>query len=228
VPNLLELTPHIFLLELMNATRTNIYVVRDDEGDTLVDPGPVGTAPLILALDRRGEVRLKRIVVTHAHPAHAGSVARVVRGTGVRAWVHPDDAPYLDGREAPLLPRGRRGQLVAALGRVVDLCPPVFRLEHLQPGIPVGDLLPIAVPGHTPGHVAFYHATDRALFCGDALVTDGGAPALPAERLSEDPARARASLAVLRALDFRHLLPGHGPPLMNVARERVDAYLATL
>jgi glyoxylase-like metal-dependent hydrolase (beta-lactamase superfamily II) len=213
--NLLELTPHIFLLELMNATRTNIYIVREPDGDTLVDPGPVGTAPIILALDRRGEIRLRRLVVTHAHPAHAGSVARVARGTGVRIYVHPLDMCYLDGREPPLLPRGRRGQLMAALGRVVDLCPPVFRLEPLVE--PVGSLRPIATPGHTPGHVCLYHQADSALLSGDALIVEEGRATLPDDKLSEDPARARKSLAALDEVPYRHLLPGHGAPI-RVAR----------
>src|ERR1700759_581090 len=101
--DLTQLTPHVFRVELMNATRSNIYIVRGDDGDTLVDPGPVGTAPLLLALDRRGEVRLARIVVTHAHPAHAGPAARVARGTGLSVFVLADDAPYLDGPHEPLL-----------------------------------------------------------------------------------------------------------------------------
>jgi glyoxylase-like metal-dependent hydrolase (beta-lactamase superfamily II) len=228
VADVLELTPHLLTLKLMNATRTNIYIVREDDGDTLVDPGPVGTAPIILALDRRGEIRLRRVIVTHAHPAHAGSMARVARGTGVRTFVHPDDAPFLDGREPPLLPRGRRGQLVAALGRVVDLCPPVFRLEPLVPGAAIGDLVPIATPGHTPGHVCLWHRKDRALISGDALLTDGGGLSLPAARLSDDPARARASVAALRDLELEHLLPGHGPPVLGDARTRLSAFLSAL
>jgi glyoxylase-like metal-dependent hydrolase (beta-lactamase superfamily II) len=211
VADLLQLTPHIYLLELLNATRTNVYIVREPDGDTLIDPGPVGTAPLILALDRKGDIRLRRVIVTHAHPAHAGSVARVARGTGVRIYVHPLDMCFLDGREPPLLPRGRRGQLMAALGRVVDLCPPVFRLEPLTG--PVGSLTPIETPGHTPGHVCLLHAEDRALLSGDALIVENGQPVLPAENLSEDPARARQSAELLRDLDFDHLLPGHGPPI---------------
>jgi glyoxylase-like metal-dependent hydrolase (beta-lactamase superfamily II) len=212
----------------MNATRSNIYVVREDGGDTLVDPGPVGTAPLLLALDRRGAMRLSRIVVTHAHPAHAGSAARVARGTGVPTYVHPADAPFLDGSEPPLLPRGRRGQLIAALGRVVELCPPVFRLLPLKEGEPLGDLLPIATAGHTPGHVCLLHQKDRVLFSGDALVTEGGRLALPDDQLSSDPVRARRALAALEGLEFDHLLPGHGPPLLGDARARVHEFLEEL
>ena len=212
--DLTQLTPHIARVELMNATRSNIYVVRGDDGDTLVDPGPVGTAPLLLALDRRGDFRLGRIVVTHAHPAHAGSAARVARGTGVQVFVHRDDAPFLDGTREPLLPSGRRGQLMAALGRVVDLCPPVYRLEPLPDTI--AGLRVIPTPGHTPGHVCLWHEEDRTLLSGDALIVDNGEPSLPAPSLSHDPDRARQSLAALADLRIRHLLPGHGPALFDV------------
>jgi glyoxylase-like metal-dependent hydrolase (beta-lactamase superfamily II) len=226
--DLLELSEHILLLKLMNATRSNIYIVREPDGDTLVDPGPVGTAPVILGLDRRGEVRLQRIVVTHAHPAHAGSVARVVRGTGVRTYVHALDARFLDGREPPLLPRGRRGQLIAALGRVVELCPPVFRLEELTDGVAIGDLTPLATPGHTPGHVCLLHKKDGALLLGDAMMVDDGRLALPPPSLSEDPARARSSLSALRGLAVEHLLPGHGAPILGGGQRRIDQFLDEL
>ena len=221
-----QLTPHVARVELMNATRSNIYLVRGPDGDTLVDPGPVGTAPLLLALDRRGDFRLARIVLTHAHPAHAGSAARVARGTGVRVFVHADDAPFLDGTREPLLPSGRRGQLMAALGRVVDLCPPVYRLDRLPLDAPIAGLRVLPSPGHTPGHVCLWHEEDGALISGDALIVDNNEPALPASSLSHDPARARSSLAALRALPIRHLLPGHGAPILDDAGARLAALYA--
>jgi glyoxylase-like metal-dependent hydrolase (beta-lactamase superfamily II) len=226
--DLTQLTPHIARVELMNATRSNIYLVRGPDGDTLVDPGPVGTAPLLLALDRRGAFRLARLLVTHAHPAHAGSAARVARGTGVSVYVHRDDAPFLDGTLEPLLPSGRRGQLMAALGRVVDLCPPVYRLEALPAGGIIAGLRAVPTPGHTPGHVCFWHEEDGALLSGDALVVESGEAALPASSLSHDPPRARAALAALRDLPLRHLLPGHGAAILDDARPRVDAALSRL
>jgi glyoxylase-like metal-dependent hydrolase (beta-lactamase superfamily II) len=219
------ITAHVSSLSIINATLSNIYVVREDGAYTLIDPGPVGTAPMILALDRQGVLPLARVMVTHAHPAHAGSLARVVRGTGVPAFVHPADAPFLDGREPPLLPRGHRRHLIAALGKVVDLCPPLFKMEPLVPGQAVGSLVPVAVPGHTPGHVCLYHRDDRVLFSGDALLFDGTRLRLSDDELSEDPAAARAALAALGEVDFDHLLPGHGPPLLTTAGERVRQFL---
>ncbi|HEY3358509.1 MAG TPA: MBL fold metallo-hydrolase [Polyangia bacterium] len=220
-----EITAHVAALPIINATFSNIYVVREDGGYTLIDPGPVGTAPMILALDRQGVLPLARVIVTHAHPAHAGSLARVVRGTGVPAFVHPEDAPFLDGREPPLLPRGHRRPLIAAIGKVVDLCPPLFKMEPLVTGHAVGSLVPLATPGHTPGHVCLWHKEDRVLFSGDALLFDGTHLRLSDDELSEDPPRARASLAALGEVEFDHLLPGHGPPLLTTAGARVRAFL---
>jgi glyoxylase-like metal-dependent hydrolase (beta-lactamase superfamily II) len=228
MPELHDLTPHISQLSLVNATLSNIYVVCDPPGHALVDPGPVGTAPSILAMDRRGDIRLRRLLVTHAHPAHAGSLARVVRGTGVPAYVHPSDAPFLDGREPPLLPHGRRGKLIAALGKVVELCPPLFRLEPLLPEMEIAGMTALHLPGHTPGQVCLLHAQDRTLLSGDALLYDGSHLHLPEEDLSEDPAQARASLAALRPLSFENLLPGHGPPLLGGADQQVRRFLDQL
>jgi glyoxylase-like metal-dependent hydrolase (beta-lactamase superfamily II) len=93
---------------------------------------------------------------------------------------------------------------------------------------PLGGLRPLATPGHTPGHVCFWHAADRALIAGDALLVDGAEISLPPASLSEDPDGARASLAALRDLPLAHLLPGHGPPLLDNARPRLDSYLDSL
>jgi glyoxylase-like metal-dependent hydrolase (beta-lactamase superfamily II) len=117
---------------------------------------------------------------------------------------------------------------MAALGRVVDLCPPVYRLERLQPDDAVAGLRVLPSPGHTPGHVCFWHEADRALLSGDALVVENGEPALPASSLSHDPVRAQSSLAKLRAIPFRHLLPGHGDVIRDDADVRVAALLDRL
>lgn len=226
--DLQPLTPHIARLRVPNFAHSNIYVVHSDDGDLLVDPGPIGTASTLLALDRSGALRLSRLLLTHAHPAHAGSASRVSRGTGVPTWIHPLDAPFVDGREPPLLPRGPRGRLLAALGRVVELCPPLYRYRLLEPGVPIGPLVPVATPGHTPGHVSYYHPAARALLSGDALLHDGTALRLPDEHRSVAPAAAHAALRALAPLGIDALLPGHGPPLLRNVRPRLDELLRAM
>ena len=106
---------------------------------------------------------------------------------------------------------------MAALGRVVDLCPPVYRLERCR-STPLAGLRAIPTPGHTPGHVCLWHAEDRALLVGDALIVEAGEPALPASSLSHDPPRARASLAALRALPSAIFCPATARPSSTTPR----------
>ena len=50
-------------------------------------------------------------------------------------------------------------------------------------------LMPAFVPGHTSGHIAYWFAEDRALFCGDTLFSIGCGrlfEGTPAEVLSLD------------------------------------------
>jgi glyoxylase-like metal-dependent hydrolase (beta-lactamase superfamily II) len=93
------------------------YLLRGDDGDTLVDcgiaagidggdPGPDGTAAVSAALTAAGSTldRLERLVVTHAHIDHFGLAGEVVRRSGGELWMHRrtdlDLAKYDDPDEA--------------------------------------------------------------------------------------------------------------------------------
>jgi len=93
------------------------YLLRGDDGDTLVDcgiaagvdggdPGPDGTAAVSAALTAAGSSleRLERLVVTHAHIDHFGLAGEVVRRSGGELWMHRrtdlDLAKYTDPEEA--------------------------------------------------------------------------------------------------------------------------------
>ena len=78
------------------------YLLRGEDGDTLVDcgiaagvgdggdPGPDGTAAVAAALAAAGSSleRLERLVVTHAHIDHFGLAGEVVRRSGGELWMH--------------------------------------------------------------------------------------------------------------------------------------------
>jgi glyoxylase-like metal-dependent hydrolase (beta-lactamase superfamily II) len=94
------------------------YLLRGEDGDTLVDcgiaagvgeegdPGPDGTAAVAAALTAAGSrlERLERLVVTHAHIDHFGLAGEVVRRSGGELWMHRrtelDLAKYDDPEEA--------------------------------------------------------------------------------------------------------------------------------
>src|SRR3954453_6711440 len=88
-------------LGLHGVPTVSAYLLRGDDGDTLVDcgiaagldggdPGPDGTAAVAAALSTAGSAleRLERLIVTHAHIDHFGLAGEVVRRSGGELWMH--------------------------------------------------------------------------------------------------------------------------------------------
>jgi glyoxylase-like metal-dependent hydrolase (beta-lactamase superfamily II) len=141
---------------VMGSFRSNCYVIRKERGASeaaIVDPGDDPT-DLRLELARTG-TSVGGILVTHTDIDHIGGVASLADGTGAEVWAPAGEVEAL--REGK--PRG--GFPVAA-----------HDPAHVVTG---GDKLTVAgiafevvdVPGHSPGHVAFY--AEGELFSGDLL-----------------------------------------------------------
>src|SRR5215208_1952213 len=94
----------------------NAYVLDTGAGPVLVDTGFAGDELRILGALAElavGPRELRAIVVTHAHPDHAGSAAALRAATGAPVHMHPREAervPFLvdddlrPGGAAPYLP----------------------------------------------------------------------------------------------------------------------------
>jgi glyoxylase-like metal-dependent hydrolase (beta-lactamase superfamily II) len=83
----------------------------------------------------------------------------------------------------------------------------------------------IHLPGHTPGQVGFLHPQDGALICGDAAMNLRDRLSPPFALASPDPGIALASMVRLSELDYDHLLPSHGPPILERGRDAILDYL---
>jgi glyoxylase-like metal-dependent hydrolase (beta-lactamase superfamily II) len=83
--------------------------------------------------------------------------------------------------------------------------------ESIGAPIPAGDtvLLAVHTPGHSPDHLCFFDQQSRDLYCGD-LMRAGGSIVIPASK-GGNLRHYLESLARVRALSPRRLLPGHGP-----------------
>jgi glyoxylase-like metal-dependent hydrolase (beta-lactamase superfamily II) len=77
-------------------------------------------------------------------------------------------------------------------------------------------------PGHAPDHFCFFDEREGDLYCGD-LVRHGGTVVIPASR-GGDLQEYLDSLARVRALMPRRLLPGHGPAIDDPAAV-IDRYI---
>jgi glyoxylase-like metal-dependent hydrolase (beta-lactamase superfamily II) len=83
----------------------------------------------------------------------------------------------------------------------------------------------IHLPGHSPGQLGFLHPSDQAMICGDAVMNLKDRLSPPFAAFSQDPKLAEASMRRLSELDFIHLLPSHGDPILNRGREAMLSFL---
>ena len=78
----------------------------------------------------------------------------------------------------------------------------------------------IALPGHSPGSVAFHFAEADAVFVGDALTTRDvltGRRGLAPAPFTDEPDQAAQALSALAGLEAEWLIPGHGPAVRDVS-----------
>jgi glyoxylase-like metal-dependent hydrolase (beta-lactamase superfamily II) len=161
--------------------------VEEKKGEkelTLVDTGWDDDAHVILNYlwsIGRSVTELKHIAITHAHRSHLGGLATLQGLSGAKVWAHRAEAPIIEGekraRPVSLSPRYWR-PLVLDPFRIlalVDLprhipCQVTERLGNHDEG-PIGELKVIFTPGHTEGHLAFWHQTHQVLIAGDAVAT---------------------------------------------------------
>ena len=155
---------------------------------TLIDAG-VGTAAHLDAVSRETGGALAQVLVTHGHTDHAGGAsALAARWNAARflkmPWPDRDD---------------RRAVAWEAIGDGATLAAGDVSLEVLH------------TPGHSPDHLAFWHAGSRTLFGGDLLIL-GTTVFIPASS-GGNLVDYLHSLRRVQALRPRLVWPAHGPPI---------------
>jgi glyoxylase-like metal-dependent hydrolase (beta-lactamase superfamily II) len=141
------------------------------------------------------------ILLTNRNHSRAANAIR--ESTQARVLMHPDDAPHAVGQ-----------------GTIID--------GELLIGEKIGPLVIEPAAGKSPGEVALHWPERRILFVGDAVVGNPpGHCGLLREKVMDDPARLRASVANLLELDFDTLLFGDGVPILDGARAKLEELVAT-
>ena len=151
----------------------NCYLVREDDGFTLIDTGILSsTAALLLAEAARLKMPIRRILLTHAHGDHVGSVDPLLAKLGTHETELISNERSLPILQTPPDLSMRPGE---APGKIKGGTPGILSkpTRLLIEGDTVGSLKCIDTPGHIPGHMSFLDERDKTLFAGDALVAMG-------------------------------------------------------
>ncbi|RKN78220.1 MBL fold metallo-hydrolase [Paenibacillus ginsengarvi] len=197
----------------------NCYFVEEADGLTLIDAAlPYSAKAIIGAAERLGKP-IARIVLTHAHSDHIGALDALKTALpAVPVYISARDSRLLAG-DVSLDPDEPQTPVRGGVPKNVRTRADVL----LADGDRIGSLQAVAVPGHTPGSMAFLDTRSRAVFVGDALQTRGGVavsgqlkPLFPFPAMATwNKQAALASAQKLKELRPTLLAAGHGRMLVQ-------------
>ncbi len=141
----------------------NCYVCHAAGEAVLIDPGTATEAERQTVLDylTRNALRVRHLLLTHAHLDHILGCAFFARHFGMPWRLHEEDLPLLDAAELQArmfgvaLEKPPAPETSLAEGGTVEFGGAAWRILH--------------TPGHSPGSVSFYDEANGFVIGGDVL-----------------------------------------------------------
>jgi glyoxylase-like metal-dependent hydrolase (beta-lactamase superfamily II) len=223
-PHVFQVTDGIYCV-MRRSYFTCSYIVECGGGLIAVDAGMKSTGREMLAAIeelRRSPADMRAILLTHWHNDHAAGAAELARASGAPIYYSRAEADYFTRRTATAGWRGMISAHVPETGPLVLLkgllgnAPQraVDATAYVDDGDTVADDFDvISTPGHTVGHVSYFHRPSGTLFAGDALAVIHRRLRFMSRPVTEDLSAARESMIRCLSRPIRFVCPGHREPL---------------
>ncbi len=155
------MSEHSVLTFPLGINRTNCYFLINGGSCIIIDPAD--DCEFLLKKLNEKNLKLEKILLTHAHFDHILALESLKEATNVEVCIHKDDAEGLLDPERSCL---------TWVGRHVGMDSADVLLSD-NDTIRFGDkkITAIHTPGHTLGSCAYVYGSD--VFCGDTVFADG-------------------------------------------------------
>ncbi|MBS4201083.1 MBL fold metallo-hydrolase [Bacillus sp. FJAT-49732] len=213
-----RVSENIWSLRIWMLIPVHVWVVVDKGEVTLVDAGIPSMAKGILKFIEQLKMGpLTKILLTHGHSDHIGAIKPILQTKKVPVYAHQIEIPYMTG-ELPYPKRKKPEQFVTE-----EIVQPLLQ-DEVGNLMSIGGLTPYLTPGHSPGHVAYFHEKDQVLLAGDLFTSKKGKLHRPMPIFTPDMNEAVNSSAIIEHLKPKKLEVCHGYTVLNPA-DHLEEYM---
>ncbi|HVN33632.1 MAG TPA: MBL fold metallo-hydrolase, partial [Casimicrobiaceae bacterium] len=199
-------------------------------GDGVVAFDALGTPALgramVAAIATVTTAPIRRVIVSHYHADHIYGL-QALKAAGAEIWAHRKAEIYIASDAAQSRLAQRRAELYPWVDETTRVVPPDVLLDGDTDFRFGGLTFRIIYSGgaHSPEDILMYVVDDRVLFAGDLLFA-GRVPFVG----NADSRGWLAAMSKMIAVNALVVIPGHGPPSTDVARDMATTrdYIAYL